>query len=72
MEKASAFAADPRTLMERLWELETPQLTSTIWETAPEGEDKGGIPEIADYSIFSGSAVFMMFMRSGENLLCCP
>lgn len=41
---------------------------SAIWETAVGGKDKGCTLEIADYSMFSGSAVFVMFLRSDEWL----
>lgn len=40
---------------------------STLWETAAGGKDEGGTLEIADYSMFSGSGVFVMFLRSDES-----
>lgn len=54
--------------MEKLCDPET-ALISTLWET--EGEDKGGTLEVTVYSIFSGSAVFVMFLRSAERILIC-
>lgn len=45
------------------------EFMSTLWETAAGGRDKGGTLEIADYSMFSGSAVFVMFLRSDESLV---
>lgn len=38
-----------------------------IWETAAGGKDKEGTLEITDYSMFSGSAVFVVLLRSDES-----